>query len=118
MLYLVGSLALQELPGLFKVVLTLVVAWKGQLGQEFLFGQVVVARGQAAAWLIACVCWVNQMFGLHLPLESHALKCCAVSCLDALQLAPHKLNMHVGWSLGSNSLLCYKWAVTVETIDR
>ena len=37
-LYPVGRLALQELPGLFKVVLTLVVARKGQREWEFLFG--------------------------------------------------------------------------------
>ena len=36
-LYLVGWLALQELPGLFKVVLTFMVACKEQRGQEFLF---------------------------------------------------------------------------------
>ena len=117
-LYPVGRLALRELPGLFKVVLTFVVARKGQLGREFLFGPVVPARGQAAAWLTACVRRVNQMFELHLPLESHALKRGAASCLDALQLAPHKINMHVGWSPGSNSLLRYKRAVTVEAIDR
>ena len=40
-LYPVGQFALQELPGLFRVVLTFVVAYKGQLGGEFLFGLVV-----------------------------------------------------------------------------
>ena len=117
-LYPVGRLALQELPGLFKVVLTFVVARKGQREREFLFGPLASARGQAAAWLTGCVRRVNQLYGLHLPLESHALKRGAASCLDALQLAPHKINMHVGWSPGSNSLLRYKRAVSVEAIDR
>ena len=40
-LYPVGGLALQELPGLFKVVLTFVVACKGQREWEFLFGPLV-----------------------------------------------------------------------------
>ena len=48
-LYPVGRLALQELPGLFKVVLTFVVARKGHRAQEFLFGPLESARGQAAA---------------------------------------------------------------------
>ena len=117
-LYPVGRLALQELPGLFKVVLTFVVARKGQRGRKFLFGPLASARGQAAAWLTVCARRVNQLFGLHLPLESHALKREAAPCLEALQLAPHKINMHVGWSPGSNSLLHYKQAVTVEAIDR
>ena len=106
--YPVGRLDLQELPGLFKVVLTFVVAQKGQRGRELLFGPLALARGQAAAWLTSCVLRVNQLYGLNLPLESHALKRGAVSCLDTLQLAPHKINMHVGWSPGSNSLLHYK----------
>ena len=37
-LYPVGRLVLQELPGLFKVVLTFVVARKGHREREFLFG--------------------------------------------------------------------------------
>ena len=65
-LYPVGRLALQELPGL--------VARKGQRGCGFLFGPLESARGQAAAWLTGCVRRVNQLYGLHLPLESHALK--------------------------------------------
>ena len=103
---------------MFKVVLTFVVARKGQWEREFLFGPLVPARGQAAAWLTGCVRRVNQLHGLHLPLEFYALKRGAASCLDDLQLAPHKINMHVGWSPGSNSLLHCKWAVTVEAIDR
>ena len=94
------------------------VACKGQRKREFLFGPLESARGQAAAWLTGCVRRVNQLYWLHLPLESHALKRGAVSCLDALQLAPHKINMHVGWSPGSNSLLRYKRVVSVEYIDR
>ena len=39
-LYPVGCLAVRELPGLFKVVLTFVVAQREQLGLEFLFGPV------------------------------------------------------------------------------
>ena len=83
-LYPVGRLALQELPGLFKVVLTFVVARKGQQEREFLFGPLVSARGQAATWLTSCVRRVNKLYGLHLPLESHALKRGAASCFDAL----------------------------------
>ena len=83
-LYPGGRLALQELPGLFKVVLTFVVARKGQREREFLFGPLESARGQAAAWLAGCVRRVNHLYGLHLPLESHALKRGAASCLDAL----------------------------------
>ena len=83
-LYPVGRWALQELPGLFKVVLTFVVACKGQQEREFLFGPLASARGGAAAWLTGCVRRVNQLYGLHLPLESHALKRGAASCLDAL----------------------------------
>ena len=48
-LYPMEWLALHELPGLFKVVLTFVVR-KGQWGREFLFRPLVLARGQAAAW--------------------------------------------------------------------
>ena len=83
-----------------------------------MFGPLESARGQPAAWLTGCVRRVNQLYGLHLLLESHALKIGAVSCLDTLQLAQHKINMHVGWSPGSNSLLRYKQAVSVEDIDR
>ena len=50
-LYPVGRLELQELPGLFKVVLTFVVAHKGQREREFLFGPLASAWGRAAAWL-------------------------------------------------------------------
>ena len=54
-LYPVGRLVLQKLPGLFKVVLTFVVACKGQREREFLFGPLASAGGQAAAWLTGCV---------------------------------------------------------------
>ena len=104
-LYPVRRLALQDLLGLFKVVCAFVVACKGQLGQEFSYGPVALTRGQAATWLTSGGCRVKQTFGLHLPLESHALKIRAASCLYALHLAPHKINMRVGWSSGSNSLL-------------
>ena len=83
-LYPVGRLALHELPGLFKVVLTFVVEHKGQREREFLFGPLTSARGQAAAWLTGCVRRVNQLYGLHLPLESHAFKRGAASCLETL----------------------------------
>ena len=38
--------------------------------------------------------------------------------LDALQLATHKLNLHVGWAPGSEQLHRYKRAVVVEEWDR
>ena len=98
-LYPVGRLALQELPGMFKVVLIFVVACKGQWGQDFLFGPLALTRGQAAAWSTDCVHRVNQLYGLYLLLESHTLKRGAASCLDALQLTLNKINMHVGWAL-------------------
>ena len=79
-----GRLALQELPGLFKVVLIFVVACKGQREWEFLFGPLASARGHAAAWLTACVRRVNQLYWLQLPLQSHALKRGAASRLDTL----------------------------------
>ena len=91
-----SHLALRELPGLFQVVVTFVMARRGQLGWEFLSGPVASARGQAAAWLTSYVHRTNQLFGLHLPVESHALKRGVASCLDALQLVPHKINVHVG----------------------
>ena len=116
-LYPVGCLVLWELSVLFKVALLFLVARRGQLGWEFLFGSVASTRGKAAAWLSSCVYLVSQVLGSHLPMELHALKRGAAFCTDTLQLVPDKINMHVGWSPGSNSLLRYRWGVIVKATD-
>ena len=69
------------------------------------------------AWLSCCIRQLN-LYHLSLLVESHALKRGAASSLGALQLASYKINLNVGWNLTSNSLLNYRWAITIEPIDR
>ena len=55
---------------------------------------------------------------MSLLVESHVLKYGAAASLDALHLAPHKINLYVGWSPASYNLLHYKQAIMIERIDR
>ena len=79
--YPVGRLMLEKLPAWMRIVVAFVLAVKAK-GSTYLFEQ----HDRPAASIISeDISRINSYFGLHLNVESHALKRGTVSVLEALK---------------------------------